>query len=166
MSIYDDRPWLTQYPESYPSDIEIDHENALEMFRATAERLPDAPAIFYFDQSISFKELDELSDALAVGLRDQGFEPGERLAVYLQNVPQFSIAMLAAWKAGGIIVSVNPMLKGREATTILADSGAKALVTLGSLWQEVARDVVGDTDVAIRITTSELDLLGDEVPSL
>jgi long-chain acyl-CoA synthetase len=166
MSIYDERPWLKRYPASYPSDIEIEHGNALEMFRSTAERIPDAPAIFYFDQAISFKELDELSDALAVGLRDQGFEPEDRLAVYLQNVPQFSITMLATWKAGGITVSVNPMLKGREATTILADSGAKALVTLESLWDEVARDIVGDTDVTLCITTSELDFLGEEVPSL
>jgi long-chain acyl-CoA synthetase len=166
MSIYDERPWLGQYPSGYPQDIEVEHESALAMFRATAERLADAPAILYFEQPISFRELDEMSDALAAALLDQGFRPGDRLAVYLQNVPQFSIAMLATWKAGGIVVSINPMLKSREAKTLLTDSGAKALVTLESLWDDVARDIVDEIDVTIRITTSELDLLGDEVPPL
>ena len=96
----------------------------------------------------------------------QGFEPGDRLGIYLQNVPQFEIAMLATWKAGGIIVSISPMLKHKELSAQLADSGASALVTFESLWDEVARDVIADTDVRIAITTSELDFLDSTPPSL
>ena len=55
-----------------------------------------------------------MSDALAAGLVADGFATGDRLAVYLQNVPQFAIAVLATWKAGGIVVPVNPMNKERE----------------------------------------------------
>ena len=51
--------------------------------------------------------------------------------------------MLATWKAGGIMVSISPMLKHKELSAQLADSGASALVTFESLWDEVARDVVG-----------------------
>ena len=53
-------------------------------------------------------------DAFAAGLADAGFSPGERVALFLQNVPQFIIAMLGTWKAGGIAVAVNPMNKDRE----------------------------------------------------
>jgi long-chain acyl-CoA synthetase len=166
MSVYDEKPWLDRYPEGMPDTLDIPFETGLAMFQATAERIPDSPAIHYFDTAITFRELDEMSSALAVALVEQGFRPGDRLAVYLQNVPQFPIAMLAAWKAGGSMVSLNPMLKGREASTILNDSGARALVTLESLWDEVARGVVGDTSVEISITTSELDFLGEAVPSL
>jgi long-chain acyl-CoA synthetase len=137
----------------------------LAAFQAAAERVPERTALQYFDKAITFGELDELSDALAAGLKDEGFQEGERLAVYLQNVPQFAIAMLATWKAGGIMVSVSPMLKHKELTAQLEDSGAAALVTLESLWHEVARDVVPDTDVRTVLTTSELDFL-DEVPEL
>jgi long-chain acyl-CoA synthetase len=166
MSIYDERPWLKQYPAGLPGDIEVEHANALDMFKATVGRVPDGTAIHYFDSPITFRELDEITDAIAVGLRKEGFEPGDRLAVFLQNVPQFEMAMIATWKAGGIMVSVNPMNKGREVTTILNDSGARALLTLEGLWNDVAREVVPGSDVSISITTSELDFLGGSTPKL
>ena len=167
MSIYDEKPWLEAYAPGVPAEIEAEHPSGLEMFRATTERQPNGVAIHYFDNPITYRELDELSDALAAGLVDRGLEAGDRVAVYLQNVPQFVIAMLATWKAGAIMVSVNPMLKGREVTTLLTDSGARALVAHESLWHEVAKEVVPSTDVQIAVTTSELDFLGEgDVPAL
>jgi long-chain acyl-CoA synthetase len=165
MSVYDERPWLARYPRGLPHEIVPEHETMLDAFAATVRRLPDQPAILYFDRAISFRELDELTDALAAALQARGFAPGDRLAVFLQNVPQFTVAMVATWKAGGIMVSVNPMLKHKEVTALLADSGATVLVALESLWDEVARDVVGDVDVETVITTSELDFV-DEPPRL
>ena len=166
MSAYDERPWLSLYAEGRPHEIEREHASMLDAFGVTATRCPDKPAIVYFDTAISFRELDSLSDALAVGLCREGFGAGDRLGIYLQNVPQFLIAMLATWKAGGIMVSISPMLKHKELSAQLADSGASALVTFESLWDEVAREVVGETDVRIAITTSELDFLDDTPPLL
>jgi long-chain acyl-CoA synthetase len=164
MSIYDERPWLKQYPPDLPSEIAVEHATALEMFEATAARLADRVAIHYFDSPITFGELDRITDAFAVGLHEHGFQAGDRLAVYLQNVPQFEIAMIGAWKAGGTMVSVNPMNKAREVRTILDDCGARAILTHESLWADVAREVVPETDVAIPITTSELDFLAGSTP--
>ena len=100
------------------------------------------------------------------GCADQGFQPGERLAVFLQNVPQFMLAMLAVWKAGGALVPINPMNKARELEYLLADSGATVLVALESLYADVAAEVVGSGRTKVRtvLTTNELDLLGDEAP--
>src|SRR5256885_5630005 len=106
MSVYDEKPWLGRYAEGVPSEIQAEHTSGLEMFRATAERRPDGVAIHYFDNPITYRELDEITDALAVGLLERGLEAGDRLAVYLQNVPQFVMAVLAAWKARAIMVSV------------------------------------------------------------
>src|SRR4051794_33355656 len=135
------------------------------MFRAGVARDPSAVALRYFDGVITRQELDELSDALASGLLASGFAAGDRLAVYLQNVPQFVIAMVATWKAGGTMVSINPMNKDRELRLLLEDSGARALITHEALYGEVAAGVVPDTPVRIVITTSELDYL-DDVPAL
>ena len=165
MNAYDERPWLNLYAEGRPHEIEPEHGSMLEAFGVTAARSPDKPAIVYFDTAISFRELHSLSDALAAGLAEHGFKTGDRLGIYLQNVPQFVIAVLATWKAGGVMVSISPMLKHKELSAQLADSGASALVTFESLWDEVARDVVGDTDVRIAITTSELEFL-DQTPPL
>ena len=129
------------------------------MFAAAVARAGDRTAIRYFDAELSWAEVDRLSGALAVGLADLGVRPGDRVGVYLQNVPQFVIAMVSAWKAGAIAVSINPMYKRRELAEILNDSGATALVALESLYGEVAKDVVGDTGVSVVVTTSPLDFV-------
>ena len=153
---YDERPWLGLYG-SQPAEYDLPFPDALTMFRAAAAECPDSDAIRYFDGVLSRRELDEASDALAVGLLEHGFAPGDRLAVYLQNMPQFVIAMLATWKEGGTMVSINPMSRVRELSYLLADSGATVLVCLESLWESVARDVVPSTEVRLVLTTSELD---------
>ncbi|MFP5369715.1 MAG: AMP-binding protein, partial [Actinomycetes bacterium] len=156
MSDYDERPWLALYREQ-PADCTVEFDDALDMFRAGVAQDPDGVALQYFDGRVSRRELDELSDALASGLIASGFAPGDRLAVYLQNVPQFVICMVAAWKAGGLMVSVNPMSRQRELSYLLRDSGATALVALESLYDEVGRHVVPGTGVRLVLTTSELE---------
>ena len=156
MSDDEDRPWLARYGDQ-PADYAIEFEDALSMFRAGLARDPSGVALKYFDGVVTRQELDEQSDALASALLANGFQRGDRLAVYLQNVPQFVVSMVATWKAGGVMVSINPMSRTRELTYLLKDSGAKVLVSLESLYDEVARGVVPDTDVQLVLTTSELE---------
>ena len=157
MSIYDDKPWLARYAPGQPAGITVEYDNAVAMFGATVARQPQADAIRYFDGRITFAELDALTDAFAVALLAEGLAAGDRVALYLQNVPQFVIAQLGTWKAGGIAVSVNPMNRERELELLLRDSGARVLVSLQSLYRDVAAKVVPGTAVQTVITTSELD---------
>ena len=159
MSVYDERPWLALYGEQ-PEQLPLEHPHALAMYRAAVEADPDGRdgvAIRYFDGALTRGELEEQSDALACALLARGFERGDRLAVYLQNVPAFVVCMVAAWKAGGVMVSINPMSRVRELSYLLGDSGAKVLVSLEALYDEVAREVVPSTAVELVLTTSELD---------
>ncbi|WP_068258619.1 class I adenylate-forming enzyme family protein [Janibacter limosus] len=156
MTAYDDKPWLGLYGDQ-TATIEPEHTSALDMFRAGVRADPDGDAIRYFDGVLSRRELDELSDALACGLLAEGFAPGDRLAVYLQNIPQFVIAMIAAWKAGGMLVSINPMSRERELTYLLEDSGATVLLSQEGLYDQFARHVVPESTVRLVLTTSELE---------
>ena len=165
MSGYDERPWLGVYGDQ-PADYPVEFDDALSMFRDGLRRDPTGVALRYFDGSLDRRELDGLSDALASGLLANGFSPGDRLAVYLQNVPQFVIAVLAAWKAGGVLVPVNPMSRARELSYLLADSGATVLISLEALYEEVAREVVPGTDVRLVLTTSPLEFQTRDDPRL
>jgi long-chain acyl-CoA synthetase len=158
MSVYDEKPWLSLYDQGQPAEIALEFTDALSMFRASVSRNPDGDIIRYFGGRITARELDELSDAFAVALAGLGVRAGDRVALYVQNVPQFVIAMLAAWKAGGIAVPVNPMNRARELDAVLRDSGARVLVCLEGLYRDVARAVIedGGLDTAV-VTTSELD---------
>ena len=158
MSVYDEKPWLSLYDQDQPAEIALEFTDALSMFRASVSRNPDGDIIRYFGGRITARELDELSDAFAVALAGLGVRAGDRVALYVQNVPQFVIAMLAAWKAGGIAVPVNPMNRARELDAVLRDSGARVLVCLEGLYRDVARAVIedGGLETAV-VTTSELD---------
>ena len=124
-----------------------------------AERLGDKPALIFYGREISFAELDEASDRFAGWLQGRGLCPGDRVAIYLENCPQFAIAYMGALRAGAINVCLNPMHKAVELEHELRDSGARVLVAA-----DQARDVVaavrGGSPLEAVVTTS----YGDYVP--
>ena len=152
---YEERPWLARYNVEGSSAMIPEYTDALAMFRATVERGPDRPAILYFDGVLTYAEVDAQSDALAVALLANGFVAGDRLGLYLQNTPHFVIGEIAAWKAGGIAVPINPMNRARELKVILEDSGAKALLLHRSLYRDVAAGVLTELGGIFAITTDE-----------
>ena len=158
------RPWLGLY-QSVPPSIEPKARTGLDMFRNTVAAHRDGALVHYFDRSCTAGQLDAWSDALAVALQERGAEPGERIAMYLQNIPQVFIAVLAAWKCGAVIVPCNPMLRERELTKILADSGSRILISQEDLYADVARAALPATAVQHAITTSPFDLLDDSQPA-
>ena len=166
MSVYDEKVWLARYDEGQPAEITPEYANAVDMFRATVARTPEGDAIRYFDGRISYAELDALTDAFATGITAEGFAPGERVAIFAQNVPQFVIAQIGTWKAGGIAVSINPMNKQRELAELLTDSGATVLVALQSLHRDVAAEVLPGTGVRLVLTTSELEYQSRDEPAV
>jgi long-chain acyl-CoA synthetase len=159
-------PWLALYDADLPHEITADQPDAVSMFKAALDRSAGRDLILYFDTPITLDRVDEVSDALAVGLAELGVRRGERIGLYLQNVPQFVISVLAAWKLGAIAVPCNPMLRDRELANQLRDCGAAALITLESLYREMAEAALPGTSVRFTVTTSELDFLEDEAPAI
>jgi long-chain acyl-CoA synthetase len=137
----------------------------IELFEDSARRRPDTDAVRYFDATVSYADLDRMAEGFATLLLENGIGKGDRVAIYLQNNPQFLVAQYGAWKRGCIVVPINPMLKARELDYHLNDSGARALVCLESLYRDVAREAVPETSVELVFTTSELDLLQGETPA-
>lgn len=162
-SLREAQPWLGLY-RGVPPTITPASETALAMWETTAARQPDAPLLHYFEQTLTARECDTMSDALAVGLAGLGIGAGDRVAIYLQNVPQVVIAVLAAWKCGATIVPCNPMLRERELVKILTLSSARLLICQEDLYAEVARGALPSTGVAHTITTSALEFIDTEKP--
>ncbi|SDK11183.1 long-chain acyl-CoA synthetase [Actinopolyspora mzabensis] len=159
--IYDQRPWLECYAADEPADIAPPYEDMLSVLTDTRSRFPDRVALTYFGTEITYRELDELANGVAEYLAEQGLGGGDRVAVYLQNVPQFAIAVLAGWKLGGIVVPLNPMYRSHELTTILADAQPAAVISSENGWHDALGEVVAATGVAVTLTTSELDLAAE-----
>ena len=102
--------------------------NLASILTASAERVPDSPAIRLGDAELSYSELDDRSARLATLLREKGLEPGDRVGVMLPNVPEFPIAYYGVLRAGGIVVPMNVLLKRREIAFYLEDSGTRLLL--------------------------------------
>ncbi|MBD0358908.1 MAG: AMP-binding protein, partial [Rubrobacter sp.] len=155
-SVYESKPWLERYADYVPKELPLPQRSMADLFEQSAQRNPDRDAIRYFDEKISYGELNDLANRFATLLSRRGVEKGDRIAVYTQNNPQFLIAQYGAWKRGATAVPLNPMLKSKELDYHLNDSGAKVLVCLESLYAEVAKEVVPGTNVEYVHTTSEL----------
>jgi long-chain acyl-CoA synthetase len=157
MTTYADRPWLKHFTEEQRRQA-ANPPSVLHTFLDVAGRDPGRPALRYFDGALSYGELDRLSEGFARHLADRGFAPGERLAVMLQNVPQFVVALLGTWKAGGAVVPVNPMYKAAELTHVLTDAGAAALVCSETAWHGYVRQAAAGSPVRYAFTACEFDL--------
>ena len=103
----------------------------------------DAPGnefeISYKGETLTRQRVDSAVRAFASRLRAGGLVRGDRLAVMLQNQPEFVISVLAAWRLGLVVVPVNPMYRRVELEHILSDSGVRAAVVLDELVEHVDR---------------------------
>ncbi|KCZ54786.1 hypothetical protein HY29_13385 [Hyphomonas beringensis] len=130
--------------------------------RAWAKQKSDAVAIDFYGYQLSWRQLDQLSDAFASYLYAEGIRPGDRVAVFLPNCPQFSIAFFGILKCGAILTPVNPMVQDRELAHYLNDSGSRLVVTLDKLAPLVT---AVNTDKSINILCTTLaDFLPSEPP--
>ncbi|MFC6941424.1 long-chain fatty acid--CoA ligase [Salinirubellus sp. GCM10025818] len=120
--------------------------NLVTDIEETATETPGATALGLPEGELTYGELWSRTGRFARALADAGIEPGDRVGVYLPNVEAYVTAFLGTLRAGGIVVPMNPQYRSREISHLLADSGAKGVVTLPDLVEQV-REVQDDTDV-------------------
>lgn len=77
----------------------------------------------------TYAELDEDTRALAVALLDRGVQPGDRVGIWAQNVPEWTLVMYAVARIGGILVNINPAYRVHELEYVLEQNGTKVLIT-------------------------------------
>jgi long-chain acyl-CoA synthetase len=148
------RPWLALYSPWVPEELAMPRLSMIDLFERTAAARPGLPAIHYFDDSITFGQLDDWANRYATWLRRHGIGKGDRVAIVTQNDPEFLVAQLGAWKRGAIAVPLNPMFKAKELDYHLQDSGARALVALAAYRAEY-RDVIAASPVEHVLTTHD-----------
>jgi long-chain acyl-CoA synthetase len=148
------KPWLPHYDPDvkaslapYPSDTLLDYLDRLS--RENGART----ALLFKGRTISYRSLDEESTAFAAALAAMGIRKGDRVALLLPNCPQFMIAEFGIWKAGGVVVALNPTYSERELEQALDSTRASTVVVLTPFYERIAR-VQGRTSVRNVIATS------------
>ncbi|HEY5332593.1 MAG TPA: AMP-binding protein, partial [Solirubrobacterales bacterium] len=102
--------------------------NLASILTASAARDGGAPAVRLGGATLSYGDLDDRSARVATLLREHGLAPGDRVGVMLPNVLEFPLAYYGVLRAGGVVVPMNVLLKRREISFYLEDSGAKLLL--------------------------------------
>ncbi len=120
--------------------------NLVSDIGSTAAESPDAPALSYDGQTQTYEEFWSRTGRFAAALDDRGVGAGDRVGIYLPNLPQYVTAFTGTLRAGGIVVPMNPQYKEREISHLLSDSGARVVVTLADLVP-VVRAVQAETGV-------------------
>jgi len=123
-----EKPWTRVWPKNIPKSIAYPDVTLGELLHDAAVKSPDAPAIYFSEIEMNFRELDKLSGCFASALQGLGVGKSDRVAIYLPNLPEFVVAYYGTLRMGGVVVAVSPLYKARELSEILGDSGATVIV--------------------------------------
>jgi long-chain acyl-CoA synthetase len=155
---YAARPWLASYPPGVPADIDPSAcATLVDMFRGAVAAHADSPAMESFGARLSYRELEQAAERVAVWLQAQGLQKGDRVAIMSPNLLAYPAILFGALLAGGVVVNVNPLYTPTELAHQINDSGARFLFvfenfahTAEAAWREMK------IDQAIIVTAGDL----------
>ncbi len=155
-----EKAWLKSYPEGVPAEVpEPPFRSVRELFERSFSEYPDNAAYTNMGRTLSYADLDQLSMQFACYLQQSlGLMRGERVAIMLPNILQYPVAMCGIFRAGLVVVNVNPLYTARELQHQLKDSGARCVVILEN-FAHILEEVVAESDVDFVVTTGIGDLL-------
>jgi long-chain acyl-CoA synthetase len=152
--------WLKHYPPGVAHQIDLNRYASLaQMAEEAFETFGDRAAYTCMDKTLTFGDVDRLSQAFGAWLQAKGLKRGDRVALMMPNVLQYPVAILAVLRAGFVVVNVNPLYTPRELEHQLNDSGSQAIVILENFATTLEK-VIAKTQVKHVIVASIGDLLG------
>ncbi|ATZ62036.1 long-chain-fatty-acid--CoA ligase [Acinetobacter bereziniae] len=154
--------WFAEYQKTgIPETVELPQENTslIDIFERNFQKFGSRDAFIFMDKVMSFSDLELASRKFATYLQSLGLAKGARVAVMMPNVLQYPVVALAVFRAGLVLVNVNPLYTARELEHQLNDSGAEALVIVEN-FATVYQAIIGKTPVKHVVVASVGDMLG------
>jgi long-chain acyl-CoA synthetase len=151
---YEARPWIKWYLEGVAPDVTVEERSVVDTFNEVTEKWKDKTAMVFYGRKMSYKELRDQVDRFAAALHDLGIKKGDKVALLLLNSPQFPIAYYGALKAGATLTAISPVYVSPEIKYQIEDSGARMLVCLDILYDNVGKSGV-KLDAVILTSISE-----------
>ncbi|MFP4614882.1 MAG: acyl-CoA ligase (AMP-forming), exosortase A system-associated [Thiohalorhabdus sp.] len=124
-----------------------------DFIHCSTQSAPHAPALLHGSLEITYRDLERTVRVVAGGLRELGLRAGDRVALYLPKVPEVVYGMFGTATARGVFVPVNPLLKPRQVTHILRDSGARFLITSADRADLLAGELANCPDLRRVVVT-------------
>ena len=122
--------WVDRYAHPCPWDQHFAPLALTELFAASVHAGPDRPLVHFMGRDYSYRALWDEAQAFAAGLQDMGIAPGDRIGLFLPNVPIYLAAYYGAMLAGATVVNFSPLYTAEELAAQAVDSGTRLLVTV------------------------------------
>lgn len=153
------RPWLDLYPDDVPSEVgALEHRSIVDLVDQTCARFGDRKAFTNMGQTLTFREVKQLSDDFAAYLQvSLGLQPGDHIVLQMPNLLQYPVALFGAIKAGLVVVNANPLYTAPETKAVILQSRARAIVVLEMFADKIA-EILPDTTLQNVIITRPADL--------
>jgi acyl-CoA synthetase (AMP-forming)/AMP-acid ligase II len=151
-------PWVRHYEQGVPAHIVIPNQPLTWLIDRASSLYPGHTAFIYYGKKLTYAEFSHYANCFAIELQRLGVRKSDRVAIALPNIPQYPIAFYGALKAGATVVPTNPLYTGREMLYQLADSEARVIVMLDTLYP-IVRAVRKQTGLEHIIVTSPADFL-------
>jgi long-chain acyl-CoA synthetase len=158
--MHNNRPWINQYDAAVPATISYPEQPLFRFLQEAAAKYPARACTVLDDATVSFREMDEITDRLAAALRSLGVQKGDRVGIFMPNTPQFIMAFYGILKAGAVVVATNPLYMPAEITHQLNDSGVHVMFVMEEFYGTL-KSVQPDTGMDRLIVA----FLGDALPS-
>jgi fatty-acyl-CoA synthase len=129
----DTRPHAAAWPARLPRDLIVPETTLWSNLAVSAMRYPQKDAYVFFGRALTFAELHRQAETLAGWLQAQGVQRGDRVALFMQNCPQFVVAFYAVQRADAVVVPVNPMNRAEEFGHYISDPQTKVVITTADL---------------------------------
>jgi long-chain acyl-CoA synthetase len=137
-----------KWPEGVPYGISGYEKPLYTILDESAAKYPNVTYTIFADATRTFAQVKDVADRVANFLVSRGIKPGDRVAIFLPNIPQYPEIFFGILKAGGICVTCNPLYKVPELNFQLKDSGAKAVFVMDHPgFYPTAVQASKDTDV-------------------
>ena len=152
------------WPKRVPRHITPPATSLWHNLAVSALRFPDKPALVFFDQIMTYRQLLQQAEALAATLSGMGVRRGDRVVLNLQNSPQWVVAHFAILRANAVVVPVNPMNRAEELKHYITDPDAKVAITSADLAPELIKasdQLPAEQRLAHLIVTHYSDAMGD-----
>jgi long-chain acyl-CoA synthetase len=133
------RAWLDAYPVNVPSSLPYPNFPVSGLLESAAQRFPGRAACSLYHKTHSYPEIADKARRLARSLADLGAGPGKRVGMLLPNIPEYIIALQAAWLTGATVLQLSPLMVGEELAKWLRTTDCHIVVTLDLLAPNLER---------------------------
>lgn len=126
-------PWIRHYQDGVPAQLSFPQQRLGWLLEQAAERFPDRIACHYYDEHLTYEQLLSRAQRLATVFVREGLRPGDRVGVLLPNLPECIVSLFATWMAGGVVVSLSPLMVAEEVESLMKACQCRFVVTLDVL---------------------------------